>query len=79
MKPLRRRIAISDVGITSLRIMIIRAPRGAKKYGAKKNVREIVQDNSSHALVQRSSESFGTMEEAYTYGSSALNELRRGA
>ena len=79
MKAFGGRIAISDVGITSMRLMIIRAPNGTKKYGTKKYVWEIVRDNSSHTVVQRSSESFGTMEEAYAYGSPALNQLLRRA
>lgn len=36
---------------------------------------EIVRDNTTDSVVRRSSESYGTMEEAYTRGAVMLNRL----
>jgi hypothetical protein len=50
-------------------IVRARSPSGAKNG----YFWEIVRDNESHSIIRQSSESFRSMEEAYTLGSVVLN------
>jgi hypothetical protein len=51
----------------------------ARKHGAKRYVWEIVRDNELRSVVQRSAEAFATMEEAHSFGSTALAQFLRSS